>query len=45
MTSTIIKTNLPGLDKRKEEGEEDHGMCVCKGGFQWPKSKVVVRGG
>jgi hypothetical protein len=18
---------------------------VCKGGFQWPKSKVVVRGG
>jgi hypothetical protein len=23
MTSTIIETNLPGLDKRNEEGEEE----------------------
>jgi hypothetical protein len=46
ITSTIIKTNLPGLDKRKEEGEERAWRArVCKGGFQWPKSKVVVRGG
>ncbi len=29
MTSTIIKTKSPGLDKRKEEGEEEHGVCVC----------------
>lgn len=29
MTSTIIETNSPGLDKRKEEeGEEEHGVCV-----------------
>jgi hypothetical protein len=29
MTSTIIKTKSPGLDKRKEEGGEEHGVCVC----------------
>jgi hypothetical protein len=29
MTSTIIETNLPGLDKSKEEGEEEHGVRGC----------------